>query len=232
MKVLKLWYRMSLMPEVQALSHAGFRWLCGVSMNWSGLNSGAITFTQRRHGKAYGLSHPETFARARDEVIATRLVEMVYPGDRNQPAQYALTLVPYQVSLKAAIATPTVATNLENLATPTVATESKIATPTVATCYAHRSNKNDPLYRIARASEYGKEKSQTDMATVTDSSVHTSSQEGDATEALGQPNGEVTGKPSSVPRVSGSDADQSASAERPASDSRQNGPNLRLVRVH
>jgi hypothetical protein len=144
--VLRLWYRLTTTSEVQALSHPGFRWFTGLALSWSGFNNGALTFTQRRHGKAFGLSHPETFERARAEVLETGLVLIVDKGGKNRPAQYALSAIPLQV----AITTPGVATNAENVATAGVAIDEKIATSGVVSCYGRRSKKND-LYRRSRA---------------------------------------------------------------------------------
>ena len=57
-KVLRFWYRISLMPEVQALSHPAFRWLYGVVMAWTGHNNGVIVrgleyHQYRCHGRAH-----------------------------------------------------------------------------------------------------------------------------------------------------------------------------------
>jgi hypothetical protein len=136
-KVLRLLYRMSLMPEVQNLSHTAFRWLFGLVMTWSGTNNGALTFTQHRHGKELGLSHPETFQRARDEVLATKLISVIDPGGRNKAAQYAIAVIEIQAR---AIATPNVAMPKKILATPDVAIDAEIATPDVANWYGRRSN--------------------------------------------------------------------------------------------
>ena len=90
-KVLRLWYRLSLTPEVQALSHPAFRWLYGVTMAWTGHNNAAIEFTRRRHAAQYGLDHREVFERARRDVLATGLVMRTRIGGRNLPDLYALT---------------------------------------------------------------------------------------------------------------------------------------------
>jgi hypothetical protein len=231
--VLRFWHRLATCDEVRALAHPAFRWLYGLTMQWTGHNNGVIEFTRRRHAALYGLDHREVFERARRDVIGTGLVMLTRSGGPHLPAQYALATLPIQATDKPpTIGAPHVPMSAENDGAPYVPYDANLGASHAPTWDVSRPIKNDPHIKIARASEYGKEKSQTAPSTVTDSSVHTSSQKGDATEANGQPNGEATGKPPSVPRVSGSEVDQAASAERPASDSRQNGPNLRLVRVH
>jgi hypothetical protein len=96
-KVLRLWYRMSKMSEVQSLSAVSRWWLYGVTMEWTGFNNGVIEFCRIRHGTAWGLDDRKVFARARRDVLATGLVEMVREGGRNLPARYLLTLVEIQV---------------------------------------------------------------------------------------------------------------------------------------
>jgi hypothetical protein len=169
--VLKRWDAMRQMPEVQALSHTAFRMIEGIAMEWSGQNNGAIEFTQRRHGRNYGLSHPEVFDKALSEVLASRLVFVTQPGGRNRATKYALATVPLQVAPTKPIATRHVAMDLEFIATPGVVIDSGIATPRVADCYTARSNDKSPYIRNARAharaSEIGKEKSESESHAMT-----------------------------------------------------------------
>jgi hypothetical protein len=97
-KVLRFWYRMSLRPEVKALSHSGRWWLYGVVMQWSGANNGIIEFAKSRHGAALGLGHTITFRRAQEEVLATRLIEISRQGGRNKPTLYLIPSLPIQAS--------------------------------------------------------------------------------------------------------------------------------------
>jgi hypothetical protein len=145
-KVLRFWYRLSGLPEVQKLSHPAFRWLFGVVMQWTGYNNGVIEFTQRRHAAQYRLEHPAVFEKASREVLATGLVEIIRAGGRNLPALYALTNVPRQAS----VATSHVVTSSKILATSPVAMDEKIATSRVANCYVSRSKENGP-YKESRA---------------------------------------------------------------------------------
>jgi hypothetical protein len=163
-KVLRLWHRMSLMPEVKELSHGAFRWLYALTMSWSGINNGALTFTQQRHGKDYRLAHPEVFERARDEVIATGLVLVVRRGGKNQPAQYALALVPIQVP----IATESVVTPAKILTTESVVIDAKTATDSVVSCYGIRSKKT-ASYKGSRARPNGNAISNVHATSLTES---------------------------------------------------------------
>ncbi len=97
-KVLRFWYRISLLPEVQGLSALARWWLYGVVTQWTGHNNGVIEFCRRRHATAYGLGDSRVFGRARRDVLATGLVQMTREGGRNLRAMYFLTLTAQQAS--------------------------------------------------------------------------------------------------------------------------------------
>jgi len=101
-KVLRFWYRISLMSEVQALSHPAFRWFYGLTMQWNGHNNGVLEFTRRRHAAQYGLTHPEVFEKARRDVLGTGLVMVTYAGGHSVSAQYALVTLPIQAPARTA----------------------------------------------------------------------------------------------------------------------------------
>jgi hypothetical protein len=167
--VLKLWDRMRQTPEVEAMGHTAFRMIEGLTLEWSGHNNGAIEFTQRRHGRLYRLSHPETFDNALREVLASKLVLVTHPGGPHRAAQYALAIVPIQVAPREPIATRHVAMDLGLLATADVVMDIEIATPPVADHYDGRSNEKSSYIKNAgarvRASEIGKEKTESHAMT-------------------------------------------------------------------
>jgi len=152
-KVLRFWYRLSMETKVQELSHSAFRWLFGLTMQWTGHNNGAIEFTRRRHGPQYGLDAGGVFEHARDEVLQTGLVLRTPRANRNQPDTYALVTVPLDVRLDRSnigtpeaahsnfLGTPTVPPKEEILGTPAVPPKPKSGTPTVPSWYASRTKK-------------------------------------------------------------------------------------------
>jgi hypothetical protein len=96
-------------------------------------------------------------------------VLVTHPGGPHRAAQYALAIVLIQVAPREPIATRHVAMDLGLLATPDVAMDTEIATPSVADHYAARSNEKSPYIRnarvCARASEIGKEKTKSHAMT-------------------------------------------------------------------
>ena len=168
-KVLRFWYRLSVRPEVQALSHPAFRWLFALVMQWTGHNNGAIEFTRNRHAAPYRLNFPEVFIKARADVLATGLVMVTRAGGRNLPAQYALVNQPLQVAVTAPIfGTPPVPTPSKILGTAPVSMASNPGTAPVPNRYCSSTNKSELHIKIARASEYRKEKCTMQNATSTD----------------------------------------------------------------
>lgn len=167
--VLKRWDAMRQTPEVQAMGHTAFRMVEGITMEWTGHNNGAIEFTQLRHGRLYGLSHGEVFAKALREVLASRLVFVTQQGGRNRAAQYALATVPLQVSPAKPIGTRHVAMNLGLLAPPDVVMNAEIASSPAADCYTARSSERSTYIKNARAharaSDIGKEKTESHAMT-------------------------------------------------------------------
>jgi hypothetical protein len=158
-KVLRLWYRMSLMPEVQALSHPARWWLYGVVMAWTGFNNAAIEFTRRRHAAHYGLAHPAVFMRSRRDVLATGLVMRTRIGGRNLPDQYAISIVPLQVAVGGQnLGTPRVPTAQEIVGTPDVPMDAKTGTRRVPNRYTSRTKENANFPRNTLSSLNRKEK--------------------------------------------------------------------------
>jgi len=100
-KVLRLAYRMTLMPTVRELSPPARLWLEGVTLQWTGYNNGVLEFTQERHGTAWGLGDTRGFNRARSQVLATGLVTQTRKGGRGLPALYCLTAIPIQAPVPA-----------------------------------------------------------------------------------------------------------------------------------
>jgi hypothetical protein len=146
-KVLRNWYRLSLMPELQPLSAHARWWLYGVAMAWSGYNNGVIEFTRRRHAAQYGLSHPEVFERARRDVLDAGLVLMTSNGGSGVPATYALANMPIQAT---ANGTADVPSNPQKDGTADVPSEPKSGTSDVPSRYVSRTIKNGP-YKEPRA---------------------------------------------------------------------------------
>jgi len=150
-KVLRFWYRISLMSEVQALSHPAFRWFYGLTMQWNGHNNGVLEFTRRRHAAQYGLTHPEVFEKARRDVLGTGLVMVTYAGGHSVSAQYALVTLPIQAPARTAqVGTGDVPSQPQKDGTGDVPSDAKTGTGDVPTRYGRRTNKTAP-YRRSRA---------------------------------------------------------------------------------
>jgi hypothetical protein len=147
-KVLRNWYRISLMPEIKSLSAQARWWLYGVAMAWTGYNNGVIEFTRRRHGAQYGLSHPEVFERARRDVLDTGLVLVTSAGGSGVPATYALANMPIQAT--ANVGTSGVPSMREKDGTSHVPSEAKSGTSGVPSRYVSRTIKNG-RYKESRA---------------------------------------------------------------------------------
>jgi hypothetical protein len=177
-KVLRFWYRLSKLPEVQALTHPARWWLYGVTMEWTGYNNAAIEFTRRRHAAQYGLDHREVFERARRDVLATGLVMRTRIGGRNLPDLYALTNVPVQVAVdRQNLGTSHAPTPLEILGAPDAPMDEKTGAPHAPNRDVSRPKKNGLHIMNARASEYRKEKTNSQTATPTTPAVATSATE-------------------------------------------------------
>jgi hypothetical protein len=168
-QVLRFWYRISLMPCVQALSCPARWWLYGVVNEWTGQNNGAIEFTRAVHGSQFGLGHPAVFDRARRAVLTTGLVMRSRVGGRNLRDQYVIVILPVQVPVGLRLGTPRVPTGSEILGTPRVLTELKTGTRRVPSWYTSRTKESDPHKRNARASEYAKRKPLASTERLTDS---------------------------------------------------------------
>jgi hypothetical protein len=151
-KVLRFWYRMSLLPEVRALSHAARWWLYGVILEWTGFNNGVIEFTRQRHGAMYGLGDSRVFARARRDVLKTGLVEITRDGGSNLPALYFLTRTIRQASPPGAWVTtsPNGARNAWVTTTPNGEENRVTTSPKLGD---HVTQENRPVLKNARASE-------------------------------------------------------------------------------
>jgi hypothetical protein len=155
-------------PEALALPHPAYRWLCGIILQWNGHNNGALEFQRHKHGSAQGLGDRKVFERARQQVLDTRLVEMVREGGRNLPTLYALTLLPYQISpqILGGRQPPTNQKILGGLEPPTEVKTQGFSTPKLG---VGNPQGNPPALKNARASDYGNDKSQTDTHALTDS---------------------------------------------------------------
>jgi hypothetical protein len=80
---------------VTTLSHAAFRVLVLLTMQFSGHDNGALALTANQ-AAVNGISSRNTFYRALAELEVRGLIEQTYPASRvpPRPTQYALTWIP------------------------------------------------------------------------------------------------------------------------------------------
>lgn len=165
--VMRFWHRMSGLPEVEELSHAARWWLYGVTFQWTGFNNGIIEFARLKHGKRYGLDDSRVFARARQDVLDTGLVEVTRHGGPNLPTLYFLTRAVRQASPPSSLVT-TSPNSQENPLVTTSPNAAKNRVTTTPNLGDYDTKENRPALKIARASEYRTEISDPTVTSLTE----------------------------------------------------------------
>jgi hypothetical protein len=175
-KVLRLYYRIVTRPEARNLSHTAHRWLSAILFEWTGENNGVIEFARGKHGAPNGLGDRKVFERARDEVLKTGLVAITREGGRNLPTLYAITLIPYQAT-PPSLGGPQPPTTGKILRGSKPPTGQKTRGSQPPNWGSTTPKENDLHIKIARASDYGKEKCDSHTPTLVNSQCDDSANE-------------------------------------------------------